>query len=207
MATTNNVAKAKPFALPCGFANRNKGSGSKKRSGATATTLPRLAGVGKHRNLRNHQNSSDLAVQASGIDCITWAAESPPPGRYGCRDRCDRLQFQTGLPGLAFHATPRPPAGLSPGDCIRLLGAAGGPLIPPAPAAQWRRFPRPSKAGDLYETLTRCQDADCPHSDLDRRVLRQPGQAQRHDGGLGRHLLLRPALCGRVAAEGHLQLR
>ena len=47
----------------------------------------------------------------------------------------------------------------------------------------------------------------CPTPDLDRRIVRQAGQAQRHDGGLGRHLLLRSALRGRLAAQGHLQLR
>ena len=46
-----------------------------------------------------------------------------------------------------------------------------------------------------------------PHADLDRGIVRQTTQAQRNDGGLGGHLLERSALRGRLAPQGHLQLR
>ena len=60
---------------------------------------------------------------------------------------------------------------------------------------------------DVRETFAGCEDARVSHADVDRGIVRQAGQGQRHDGRLGRHLLFRSAVCGRLAAQGHLQLR
>src|ERR1017187_1649484 len=58
-----------------------------------------------------------------------------------------------------------------------------------------------------HETFTWRKDPDLPHTGLDRWIVRQAGQAQWDDGGLGRHLLLPAALPGRVVARGHLPPR
>ena len=42
--------------------------------------------------------------------------------------------------------------------------------------------------------LARCQDVDLSYAGLDHRLVRHAGQAQRDDGGLGRHRLDPPCL-------------